>query len=390
MSTILVNGLPAVSVRLLHPWQGVWTAEVDFDLALVPVVPSGKVVLTIGTTTLAGTIDPDASGAFGEKARARIIGGGGAWHREVQALHFHNDAGVTTSAVVTATAAEIGEAAVVVLPELLGVDYMRTAGPASRVLAGRDWYVTLAGITTIGPRAPLPANPLEIDVLSWDAHEQRAEIATDTVLVPGTILIDPRFGTTTVRDVEQTFDGNGARASARCGADAPATGKLAGALAAAVRELGGLATLKNYRYRVVLQGIDGRLTLQAVNAKAGAPDAVSIPPWYGVPGVKSLVQPGTECAVVFLDGDPAQPVVVSFFGGDELSTGVATQASQAGVVAAMTALNTALAALLNPVNAPALLLDPSGVLTGAVATAATALTSAITNPAAYSLKTKAP
>ena len=65
MTTMLLNGLRAASVRLYMPWQGAWTADVDVDLSAVPVVPSGLVVLKIGDAVLSGAIDPDASGKFG-------------------------------------------------------------------------------------------------------------------------------------------------------------------------------------------------------------------------------------------------------------------------------------------------------------------------------------
>jgi hypothetical protein len=311
--TILLNGLRAVSARLFQPWRGAWSAEVDFDLGVAPVVPSGPAILKIGNAILTGTIDPDASGRFGEKAKARIIGGSGGWHRNVSARHFHNDAGVTSLAVITATAAEIQEPVVVAVPSFLGVDYVRCAGPASSVLAGLDWYVTAAGVTTVGPRVTLPATP-DIDILDWDPFEQKAELASDSIIAPGTILVDPRFGSAVVRDVEQIFTDGKARATAWCSEDKPTMGKLAGLLASAVKGFGGIANLKTYRYRVLAQDGLGRLTLQAVSRTVGAPDSIAVPPWFGIPGVSATIVPGTECAVQFLDGDPAQPVITAFKG----------------------------------------------------------------------------
>ncbi len=382
-TTLSLGGLDAVSVRLFQPWQGSWTAEIDLDLEAIPVVPSGAVVLRIGTAVLLGTVDPTASGKFGEKAHVRVIGGGGGWHRTVGSRQFHNDAGVLSSAVISATAAELGEKAVDATPQRFGVDFERTAGPGRRVLDGRDWYVTLAGVTTVGPRAPAPMSP-DVDVLAWDPHAARADFATDAIVMPGTILVDPRFGRLTVRDVEQTFTAQGARGSAWCGtAAAP---RLAGMLASLVREAGQTATLKAYRYRVVSQGVDGRLTLQAVSSTAGAPDSIALPPWYGVPGLKSLVTPGTEAAIVFLDGDPAQPAVVSFHGGDELSSGVATSLSMAALMIQLEALCTALGAFAGFPALAAL----SGGTAAAVVTAAGLVATTAAAPTTFSLKTKAP
>lgn len=385
MTTLSLNGLTAVSVTLFHPWTGAWSAEVDFDLD-TPIVPSGAATLKIGNAVLVGTIDPDASGRFGVKAKARVIGGHGGWHRAVGARQFHNDAGVTTTAVVAATAAEVGETVVVVAPKRLGVDFMRSAGPASRVLAGLDWWVSIAGTTTVGPRVPIPATP-DVDVLSWEPQEQRAELATDTLIMPGTVLTNEKFGTATVRDVEQRFGADGARATAWCGPSAAP--RLVSMLTSLVKERGGVANLKTYRYRVVAEGIDGRLSLVPSSPTAGIPAAIAIPPWYGLPGCKATALPGMEAAVVFLDGDPSQPVVLGYKGVDNLATGVATQASMAPFMTALAALNTTLTALIGPANPLALTLDPTGALTGAVATAATALTVEAENPATYSIRTKA-
>ena len=93
-TTMLLNGLSATSVRLMLPYLGVWTADVDFDTEAVPLPPIGPAVLTIGTTVLTGLIDPDGSGIFGQKGRARVSGGFGGWHKKLPAQHFTNDAGV--------------------------------------------------------------------------------------------------------------------------------------------------------------------------------------------------------------------------------------------------------------------------------------------------------
>lgn len=385
MTTLAVNGLTATSVRLFQPWSGAWVADADFDLETVPMVPVGPAILKVGTAVLLGTVDPDASGKFGEKARARIIGGGGGWHRTVSARHFHNDVGVFSAAVIAATAAEVGEKAVDASPSRLGVDYMRSAGPASRVLAGRDWYVELtSGTTIVGPRATLPANPLTVEVLDWDPEQQRAEIASDDIVSPGTVLVDTRFGTATIRDVEQTFSAGGARATAWC--SEKASTRLVGLLSSLVGERGRTLYLKPHHYRIVAQGPDGRLTLQAVRKTSGVPDSIALPIWYGAPGLKSeLVTPGTECAVVFLDGDPAQPAVVSFYGGNELATGIATQATQAAFVSAVVTFAGALQAFFNFPGVAAI----SGGTAQPAAAAAAALATTAALPTNYSLRTKA-
>jgi hypothetical protein len=386
--TLSLNGLKVSKVEIFTPYHGTWLADVDVELPPSGAVPSGKATLVLNTTTLLGTVDPDGSGAIGEKCRVRVLGGGGGWHKQVVERQFHNEATVLSSAVIAATAAEVGETATDLAPAALGVDYLRQAGPASRVLADREWYVDgTTGTTIVGPRVPRPQTP-DIQILDWDPIRQAATLVAETLIVPGTILVDTRIGTAEIRDVRQTFSGEAPRATAFCGSSTKA--RLAALLRNLVREHGRTALLGTYHYRIASNGPDGRITAVAVSRTAGVPDVVLLPDWYGVPGMNAtpaLLAPGTECAVSFLDGDPAKPFVHSFKGGDTLASPVATQASTAAFMTALASLNTALTALLGSTNPLAVVLDPTAALTTAVASAATALS--LTIPAAFSLKTKA-
>lgn len=320
--SLSINNLSAIAVRLFTPWEGAWVADVDFDLDDSQVVPSGKVVLSLGTTTLLGTVDPTASGRFATHAKARVVGGGNGWSQITPPQSFNNDAGVTASVVINATAAQVGEVAVVAQDNVLDVAFERMGGPAYRVLRDLDWFVDLNGITQVAPRASSPA-PSEVFVQEWSGLWQTAKIACDTILVPGMTLTDDRFGTITIRDVEQTFDAAGARATAWCGAIAPASGsRLGSAFGTLARESVGAAFLRAYRYRVVLQNPDGRLVLQAVVPTLGIPDQLPISVWYGAPGVSGKAALGSICALVFLEGDPSLPRVVHFDGATPLEVDV--------------------------------------------------------------------
>lgn len=389
--TLSLNGLTVTKIDLWTPYVGTWVADVDLDLGTAGVVPTGKAVLVVGTQTLLGTIDPNAAGKHGERAQVRVLGGGGGWHKEVPAQQFHNDAGLLSSAIFVATAAEVGEVVTDLAPATVGngVDHLREAGPASTVFGAREWHVDpITGVTIAGPRVPVPQTP-DVQVLQWDPIARIAEVASDTLLAPGTILVDANIGTTTVRDVRQIFTAGSARATAYCGSESKA--RLLTLLGNLVKQYGRSKLLGTYHYVVVSNGPDGRVTAAAKSREAGIPDAILLPDWYGVPGMNAtpaLMAPGTECAVSFLDGDPAKPFVHAYRGGDELATGVATQGSMAAFMTALATLNTALTTLLNSVSNPAsAALDPTFVMTNAVASAAVALTATI--PAAFSLKTKA-
>lgn len=324
MLPLFLNALNVVRARLSTPCTGTWVADLDVDLDATGILPSGKATLTVGTAILLGTVDPRSSGKFGPKGHVRLVGGGGGWDKKVVALHLHNDFGVLSTAVFSVTAAEVGELVVDALPKRLGVDFVRSAGPASRVLSGFDWHVDHSGVTIVGPRPPVPFNPLAVEILEWDPQTRRATLATGEVVLPGTILVDLRFGKATVRDVEQTFGPDGARTVAWCEtANVPAVpgtsaaevagSRLARALGALAKESAGVTYLRRYLYRVVIQGADKRVTLQSVSLTTSVPAILQqIDIWPGVIGASATVTPGTEVLVVFIDGDPAQPAVVGF------------------------------------------------------------------------------
>lgn len=363
MIPITLNGQPAVGLRVSLPRGGVWFADVDFDLvSQAAPLPAGRAALVVGASILSGTVDPEASGRFGSKARVRVVGGGNGWQKLVPAQHFHNDFGVLSTSVLQATATLVGEVVADVTPTRFEADYVRTAGPASRVLADFDWYVDPTGITIVGPRPPVPLS-LGADILTWDAKSRRAEIASDELVMPGTLLVDPRFGTATVQDVEQTFSADGARAVVWCKpsdapAKMPAGARLARALATAAREAAGVSYLRRYKYRIVSQAAD-RLTLQAVDLTADAPAFLQSVAVWGPAGISATYKPSTQAHVVFVDGDPSQPVVVAFDDALPLVTKIDGAQVTVGEGSSHVALAEAVVTALNAVAANAGLTSPA-------------------------------
>jgi hypothetical protein len=348
---MLLNGtIACTSARVLIPWTGMWTADLELDTAIAP---TGRAVFTVGTSTLTGSIDDSASGSFGQTSRVRLVGGLG-WTKTVPGLDVQNDAGVLTTAVLSATAAEVQEAVIDALPSVVGTHYARAEGPASSVLDGLEWHVDAAGITMVGPRVPLPAGP-GIEVLDWDARDRVAELSSTDLVMPGTMLADTRLGgVATVRDVEQTFVPSGARARVSCVLGAPtATGaagmKLARALSIFTRESVGAVYLAPHRYRVISQAAD-RVNLQRVARTPNGPPTFlrSVPVWSGVAATKVQFAPTTIVVVMFLDGDRSLPVVL----GADPST-PATSIGVGSPAAAPLALATTVVAAFNVVAANA-------------------------------------
>lgn len=317
-SSATINGIAVVSVKRMARWRGAWVAEVDVDPDAVALAPtSGPVVLSIGlpprpVTTLKGTIDPRYSGAFGGVVRLLVVGGGGGWDKPVPAQDYNNDGGIVSTQIYAGAGALVGEVVNTIVPAFLGTRFTRSDGPASRVLDDVDWWVDELGVTQVGPRPPAIADAT-LELLSWDPIEQRGEIACDALVLPGTVLTDPRIGTTpvTVRDVDQTFGPSGARATVWC-ATAP-TSRLLDTLKSIIREFAETTFLKSYVYRVVLQDDDGRLQLQVVDSTSGVPVAMlPVTVWSGMAGDSAKVAGGTEVLVEFTAGDKTQATVRAF------------------------------------------------------------------------------
>lgn len=322
-TAIDLGGVRALSVRLVTCWTGAWFADVDLDPNSNPVtvsdVPSGKVTITIAPTganpiTLTGTVDPSASGRMVASVPVRVVGGLG-WKSTGTRQSWHSDAGISSIVVEAEVAAVVGETVSDPSPVLLGINWDITSDqPASSVFGSRAWYVDTFGVTRVGTR-PAATPDSSVEILQWDPLLAHGMLSADALVLPGTVLTDSRFdGGITVREAVQTWDSKGTRVEIWCGAS-PST-KLVGALSSMVQALGGVAHLKRYRYRIVSQAGDGRLTLQAVanpdGSPSNAPDVSPLSVAPGMSGLSALYKLSSLCTVAFLNGDPSQAFVESF------------------------------------------------------------------------------
>lgn len=309
--TLSLDGRSVFQVRLCMPEVGAWFADVSLDASATAEVPSGRVTLDLRGERLSGTVHPEASGRFGARVVARVVAGGGGWGREVDAQHFQSDSGVLLSTVVRTTAAAAGESVGEIVDVGLGPDFVRAAGPASRVLAGRAWHVDDLGVTQVKARA-VTAAPEGALVAEYDPRTKIASVLSSEVVRPGWTFSDTRFATPlVVRDVETVLDANGQRCTAWC---SPVPGSpLSSALRATVLELSGAVYLRTYRYRVYTRAGD-RLNLQIVTPSSGVPDVLPADILPGLPGMRAEVQLGAEVLVVFAEGDPRLPRVIAWEG----------------------------------------------------------------------------
>ena len=332
-----VGTLSASKVRLVVANSGPWWAECDFedDAAL-----AGRVVLKVGELNLSGTVVPQYGGAHALRRQATIVAGAGRWSALVAPKDYHNDAGVKSRNVADDAARAVGETLGTFTPgaDRVGIDYVRQAGPASRaledVIGDAAWWVDYAGVTQVGVRAAVAVDPAACEVLEYDARARVALLGVDDLskVSIGSILSDRLDEPQTIRELEIVVEGGALRVKAWCGGDERGEGRLATVLRGIVERLAGMQLFGCYRYRVVQQAGDGRLSLQAVRSRPGLPDILPISIWPGIAAAELKPEEGNEALVDFVEGDAAQPVVRSFQTADGATVEVAYKGADVEVL----------------------------------------------------------
>jgi hypothetical protein len=319
---LTVNGIAVASLRFLAAWTGVWSAEVEI-MSSATTTPSGRVVIASDGIALSGTVDPDKSGTFADKRHVRVLAGADGWRKPVRAQHYNSSIGVTLREVVTTTAAEVGEAALMLVEKTVGFDFVRSSAPghtAAQVFvdAKVDWWVGLDGITRVGARPTLPA-PTGLVVLDWRPESATVSFTCPVLVEPGTLLVDARFGRRVVRNVEAHIaDGSvtGTLRVAEEGAPAGAKSELAAGIGAIAMSATKALYGRFFEYRV--QRMSGvRVELEVIKASDGVPNLVPVSIWAGSPGVKATLREGARVLVGFRAGDAAQPFVGFFEAPDD-------------------------------------------------------------------------
>lgn len=319
MKSSALGKFPILAGTMLIPWIGAWVLDVDLDLGSTDTLPTGKVTPNVSDATLQGTVDARSTGRFGEKARARIVGGAGAWETDPGPYHFHSDAGLLSSTVATATASAIGETLNEPSPVNIGIDFFRLGrdaktgkgrpAPASRVLEGRNWHVDASGVTQVAPW-PASTPSSDVEVLDFDVENRVLNVSSDTIVWPGTVFTDSRFGTMTARDVEIFITPSHFRAKVYC-ASSPAS-RFQTVLRNQVREYAQVDYADLVRYRIKQVGVDGRLQLDAVDPNDGFPSTLPLSVWPGMAGFFADFSTGTDVLVEFIGRDPTKPIVRGF------------------------------------------------------------------------------
>jgi hypothetical protein len=320
MSYAKLAGKTCTTVRVVVGNVGPWFAEceVESDVAI-----SGQVTLEISGQKFVGTVDANRSGTYGNDRKVRLVAGGGGWSRLLAAKNYHNDTRIKAKTVAEDAAREAGETLGDFVPaeERIGVDYVREAGLASRVLedvvGGVPWWVGYDGVTRVGTRATSKVAEKSYEVLAYDPVMRRVTLGVTDVaeVLIGSIVSKQLEAPQTIRELEIHLDAGELRINAWCGGSTAGAGHLAGLMRSIVERSTDDRIWGKYRYRVVRMNGD-RVELQAVRKAVGLPDVMPVSMWPGVAGAHAELTPGAEVIVEFVEGDRTMPVVTHFAGKD--------------------------------------------------------------------------
>jgi hypothetical protein len=318
--TATINGERATRVQLHVPGVGAWWADVDLEEA--PELSEAAVIALDGLE-LHGTVLPLESGTHVLERRVRVVGGAGGWSTLLPAKPYHNDASIRAATVIEDAAREAGETLGDVAPvlERLGIDYVRRAGPAFRVLedagGGAPWWVAYDGRTHLGERSTQEALAGSYEVVEFHARDRLVTLVVDDLSAVGigSILSERLDEPQTVRELVIDVGPDQTRARAWCGGEAGSRGRLADALRAVIRGAVADPLFGSWRYRVLEMSSD-RVKLQAVRQGAGLPDIQPVSMWPGLPGLHAELTPGALVLVEFIEGDRRNPIITHFAGKD--------------------------------------------------------------------------
>lgn len=315
-TALQVNGRSVARSLISVPGEGVWFADLDLTEA-EPL--DGRVSITLGASTLSATVDPSATGTYGLRRRVRVLGGAGGWGKQLKAQGYRNDAGVKASLVAADAAAACGETLGTFAGAVprLGSHYLRFAGPASKALEnaarGVPWWVAYDGVTHVAARPESTPDPAAYETISYSPRHGvlRLQVNDLAAVGIGSRITKDLDAPVVIRSFELEATANGLRMRAWCG-EGRGTNLIA-SLRRIVQRTTDQRITWPVRYRIGAMSGD-RADLQIVKKGSGAPDALSVPLWPGAPSVHFEPATGAEVIVQFVDGDPADPVVMGFAG----------------------------------------------------------------------------
>ncbi len=307
-----VNNLQIVAGQLLIPLTGMWTA--DLWLASSQQV-TGAITVVIGNLTLTGFVY--RSEVYGGQTRIRAVAGYGGWRTPIPAQGYNTNSGVKLSTIMNDAATACGEMVNVPNDTTVGNFYTRLGAIASDILWQMiilgtipSWYIDTTGVTQT---TSWPSNSIttQFTVTDQRPDEGLVVIATEDYAswMPNCTFTNPLLATGVTYQsggVNYVWDGEGKfRFEVLTGTQ----DRFIGALNAVIQKQ--IAPTRFYgRYNYTISNpstttVDGT----PVNSDIGLPDVTAAP--ITADSIAVYTPPsGSNCHIMFLDGDPGQPICV--------------------------------------------------------------------------------
>lgn len=164
MSTADLSGIPIQEAHITLPYFGIWHADIRLvSAASQSIIEQLSGPQTLNYDTMSLPCDVVRAITFVGGRGVRVVGSVntagvvGRWATVVPGKQYHSAGGLSLSTVLMDVAAGIGEQVRLASDSVIGTDYIRTNGPASRVLndlIGVAWWMDPAtGIINTAARA---------------------------------------------------------------------------------------------------------------------------------------------------------------------------------------------------------------------------------------------
>jgi hypothetical protein len=304
--------LPLNSFSLEEDIRGTWLGRFRFTSAEGP-ADGDRVTLVMGSRSMVGTVLN--SGPHGGVMTARVVGGAGGWRQAPTGLSFQNDANLTKLDIAKALASSVGESIESDLTTLgtnWCFDPLASAGANLDMLG--EWYMRDDGVTVLGTRPDL--EEFVTTAKDFEGMEGRATCLIEEHdagrFEPGA-LISAASLENSIRVKHTRYLYSPKEFVVEVSSVSQKPNRLGEHAANKARFFG------TYLYRIIEQ-IDDRLQLQAVDGVRGIPDQVLVTKAHGIPGVESTCSPSGEVLVVFANGNPDKPRVLAYLGASSGDT----------------------------------------------------------------------
>jgi len=383
MALVTANGVTVIGGTINYPLTGTWTADLILDQTDGSGFSAGtKVEVDVdGSRLVVGTVVPDRTGDFLDAVHVRLLGGAGGLNATTATSRSFVQPGAFVSDVVNALVADAGETLSITADAgFLNTNLSawaitpRPVGQCLQVLVdivnqhtglAYNWRVLADGTLWIGQDSWSSASGT-FEIISQNPADASWNLGVDAPFVmPGTTL--PTVGQ--VGRVEHRIESNKIRQKVWQYIANDERG-LVGSVRKMVRQqTAGVDYLAFYEATVVTQSADGS-TLDAMPIDRRIAGLQRISLRLGLPGCVAKFAPGTTVMLGFKSGDPSQPYLHSFKGGETV-----TALQLAGTHPAplwdnyLNALTTWVTAMQTMINA---LVTPTGIAPAAQSAAATA------------------